>query len=182
MKRLFGRGPTTLLRGLTITMVINHLGYLGWSSKYQNHYSICQPCKSFANFQLPLRKFSLHTIRFPKTLPEEQIGVWLGHRLRGSPCVNTANSINTYKHLIKNQVEINILYLQHLWTAFHVKKAMCSLKVVVPQVSKKAGGLRIHQFHPIPAILCWLQVNLMNTWASELIDELGMTFLQSSNI
>ncbi len=25
MKRAFGRGPTTLLRGLTITMVINHL-------------------------------------------------------------------------------------------------------------------------------------------------------------
>ncbi len=29
----FGRGPTTRLRGLAITMVMNHLQVLGWSSK-----------------------------------------------------------------------------------------------------------------------------------------------------
>ena len=32
--RWFGRGPTTLFRGLTITMLINHLQVLRWSSKY----------------------------------------------------------------------------------------------------------------------------------------------------
>ncbi len=36
--RTFGRGRTTLLRGL-LTMVINHLQVLGWSSKYLGHKS-----------------------------------------------------------------------------------------------------------------------------------------------
>ena len=34
MKRPFGRGITRILRGLTITMVINHLQVMGWSSKW----------------------------------------------------------------------------------------------------------------------------------------------------
>ena len=34
----FGRGPITLLRGLTITMVLNHLQVMGWSSKYISLY------------------------------------------------------------------------------------------------------------------------------------------------
>ena len=37
MNRPFGRGPTTLLRGLTITMVINHLR-LSWDDPPSSHF------------------------------------------------------------------------------------------------------------------------------------------------